>query len=97
MRKNGCKTEKKCWNLKVVNNGNTLFEKDYPSLKVIGEDLGFKYNRVVELATGRKKQQIGIFDSQYVFTKINKKNCNHTKEISDEVSKDVDADVVVVE
>lgn len=71
MRKSGAKTEKLCWNLKVVNNGNVLFEKDYPSLKVIGEDLDFKYNRVVELATGRKKQQTGKYDSRYIFTKLN--------------------------
>ena len=75
MRKSGAKTEKLCWNLKVINNDITIFEKDYPTLKFVGEDLGFKYNRVVELATGRKKQQEGIFDSKYIFTKINKTNC----------------------
>ena len=74
MRKAGAKTEKICWNLKVVNNENILFEKDYPSLKVIGEDLGFKYNRVVELATGRKKQNEGKYDSKYIFTKLNNKD-----------------------
>ena len=75
MRKSGAKTEKLCWNLKVVNNENVIFEKDYPTLKNVGEDLGFKYNRVVELATGRKKQQEGIYDSKYIFTKINKDKC----------------------
>ena len=75
MRKSGSNTIKNCWNLKIKNNGNILFEKDYPSLKVIGDDIGFKYNRVVELATGRKKQQTGIYDSVYVFTKLNKKEC----------------------
>lgn len=72
MRKNGCDTMKNCWNLQIVNNGNILFSKDYPSLKVIGADIGFKYNRVQELATGRKKQQSGKYDSVYLFTKLNK-------------------------
>ena len=86
MRKSGAKTEKICWNLKVINNENTLFEKDYPSLKVIGDDLGFKYNRVVELATGRKKQQSGKYDSVYVFTKLNKKECvaQHNETLQEE-------------
>lgn len=75
MRKSGAKTEKLCWNLKVINNENVIFEKDYPTLKNVGNDIGFKYNRVVELATGRKKQQEGKFDSKYIFTKINKKEC----------------------
>ena len=74
MRKSGAKTEKLCWNLKVINNENILLDKDYPSLKVIGDDLGFKYNRVVELATGRKKQNEGLYDSKYIFTKLNKKD-----------------------
>lgn len=82
MRKSGAKTEKICWKLKVINNDNIIFEKDYPSLKVIGDDIGFKYNRVVELATGRKKQQTGKYDSIYVFTKLNKKECEEVdKEI----------------
>lgn len=76
MRKTGSKTEKICWNLKVVNNDVVLFEKDYPSLKNIGDDIGFKYNRVVELATGRKKQQSGKYDSRYIFTKLNNKGCD---------------------
>jgi len=75
MRKSGAKTEKLCWNLKVINNENIVFEKDYPTLKNVGVDIGFKYNRVVELATGRKKQQEGFYDSKYIFTKINKVNC----------------------
>lgn len=75
MRKSGAKTEKLCWNLKVLNNEVIVFEKDYPTLKTVGEDLGFKYNRVVELATGRKKQNEGKYDSKYIFVKINKPNC----------------------
>jgi hypothetical protein len=78
MRKTGSLTEKLCWNLKVVNNGNVLFEKDYPSLKNVGDDIGFKYNRVVEIATGRKKQQTGTYDTKYIFTKLN--GCQEDKD-----------------
>jgi hypothetical protein len=84
MRKAGSKTEKICWNLKIVNNGNVLFDKEYPSLKHIGEDIGYKYNRVVELATGRKKQQTGIFDSQYIFTKLNGSECQQEHNVVEE-------------
>lgn len=63
---------KNCWNLQIVNNGTVLFSKDYPSLKFIGADIGFTYNRVQELATGRKKQQSGKYDSVYLFKKLNK-------------------------
>lgn len=80
MRKAGSKTEKICWNLKVLNNGNVLFEKDYPSLKSVGNDIGFKYNRVVELATGRKKQQTGTYDSKYIFTKLNNVGCQEEQD-----------------
>lgn len=83
MRKSGAKTEKICWNLKIMNNGNELFNKDYPSLKVIGDDIGYKYNRIVELATGRKKQQTGTYDSIYLFTKLNK--CKTIEEKEEEV------------
>lgn len=75
MRNNGDKTKKECWNLKILNNDAVLFDKNYPSLKVIGEDIGYKYNRVVELSIGRKKQASGKYDSQYIFTKLNKKDC----------------------
>lgn len=83
MRKNGAKTNKICWNLKVLNNGNILFEKNYPSLMNIGEDLGFKYNRVVEMATGRKKQATGIYDSQYIFTKLNNEGCEEEHKVGE--------------
>ena len=39
MRKSGAKTEKLCWNLKVINNENVIFEKDYPTLKNVGNDI----------------------------------------------------------
>lgn len=70
MRTEGAKTGKICWNLKIINNGNIIFNKDYPSLKVIGDDIGYTYNRVVELANGRIKPKVGLYDSQYVFSKI---------------------------
>ena len=70
MRKEGSITNKLCWNLKIMMNDNIVFEKDYTTLKSMPEDLGLTYNRVVELATGRKKQNGGKYDSVYVFTKI---------------------------
>jgi len=89
MRKSGASTRKECWNLKIVNNNNVLFDKNYPSLKVIGEDIGYKYNRVVELSIGRKKQQSGIYDSQYIFTKINSIGCKEEhKTPEEEVAED---------
>ena len=87
MRKSGSSTKKECWNLKIVNNEVVLFDKNYPSLKLIGEDIGYKYNRVVELSIGRKKQQSGIYDSQYIFTKINSKGCEEEHK-SEEVAED---------
>ena len=90
MRKSGASTKKECWNLKIVNNNNVLFDKNYPSLKLIGEDIGYKYNRVVELSIGRKKQQSGVYDSQYIFTKINNKVCEeeHKPPSAEEVAED---------
>ena len=89
MRKTGDQTKKNCWNIKALNNDNILFEKDYPSLKSVGEDLGFTYNRVVELSIGRKKQASGKYDTQYIFTKLNKKEClgQHKEEEEGQVEK----------
>tara|TARA_R110000823_G_scaffold196726_2_gene328019 strand:- start:942 stop:1157 length:216 start_codon:yes stop_codon:yes gene_type:complete len=70
MRKDGSTTKKICWKLQIKNDDNIIFEKEYTTLKAMPEDLGITYNRVVELATGRKKQKGGKYDSIYVFEKI---------------------------
>ena len=70
MRKEGNKTQKICWNLKIKNNEVIIFEKEYKTLKEMPEDLGLTYNRIVELSTGRKKQKGGKYDSVYMFEKI---------------------------
>ena len=88
MRKAGDKTKKECWNIKVVNQEVILFEKNYPSLKFVAPDLGFTYNRVVELSIGRKKQGSGIYDTQYIFTKINKKECQEEHKVEEEIALD---------
>jgi hypothetical protein len=79
MRKNGCTTSAKCWELDVINCDKTLYKNSYATLKEIADDLGMTYNQVVELSSGRKKQPKGKYDTKYIFKKIvaeklNKKN-----------------------
>jgi len=70
MRINGAKTKKICWRVTVKINNDIVFLKEYTSLKNVGEDLGFTYNRVSELATGRIKQKDGVFEPTYIFDKL---------------------------
>jgi hypothetical protein len=70
MRKEGSITNKLCWNLKITNNDNIIFEKDYTTLKSMTNDLGISYERIVNLSNNRIKQSVGKYDSVYVFTKI---------------------------
>tara|TARA_R110001599_G_scaffold13713_1_gene61260 strand:- start:7444 stop:7662 length:219 start_codon:yes stop_codon:yes gene_type:complete len=70
MRTLGANTNKMCWKCKVIANNQILMEEDFTSLSKIGEKLGFTRNVVNEIANGRRKQRKGLFDTQYVISKI---------------------------
>tara|TARA_R100001143_G_C3316159_1_gene112527 strand:- start:217 stop:516 length:300 start_codon:yes stop_codon:yes gene_type:complete len=72
MRKKGSQTKINCWNCKVVNNGNTLFDEEFKTLRDVAEELGMTYNQVVEISSGRKKKSNGKYDTQYEIEKIKK-------------------------
>lgn len=72
MRKKGCKTEKSCWKLEVVNQNSVIFCGEYSTLNEIANELGYTYNQVVEISNGRKKQPSGRYDTNYRFTKLSK-------------------------
>ena len=73
MRRKGCSTSKECWNLKVINQNEIIFERNYKTLKEVANECGMTYNQVVEISTGRKKQKLGRFDTQYQLTKLSEK------------------------
>ena len=95
MRVKGSKTNVNCWKIEVVNQNNIIFEGEYTTLKAVANELGFSYNQVVEISSGRKKQSKGRFDTFYKFIKINKKDCLE-EEVLEVVSK-VEGDAVVVD
>jgi len=70
MRTSGAETNKMCWKVSVKLNENVIFDKEYPSLKKVGSDLGFSYNRISEMANGRIKHKGGTFEPVYVFERI---------------------------
>lgn len=72
MRTKGSKTNKNCWNCKVLSHkeGAILFDGDFKTLKEVSEELGLSYNQVVELSSGRKKQPSGKYDTNYKIEKI---------------------------
>ena len=76
MRLKGSKTTINCWRLEVYNQNNIIFENEYRTLNEIANEIGFSYNQVVEISSGRKKQPSGRFDTTYKFIKLNKKECN---------------------
>ena len=82
MRTKGSKTNKNCWNCKVLTNseGAILFDGDFKTLKEVSEELGLSYNQVVELSSGRKKQPTGKYDTNYKIEKI-KSEPSELKEI----------------
>ena len=76
MRKEGCITKAKCWNIQVINQQIPIFSGEYATLKDIAKELDISYNQVVELSSGRKRQGRGRFDTTYIFTKISSKKLN---------------------
>tara|TARA_R100000541_G_scaffold46546_3_gene53622 strand:+ start:4283 stop:4567 length:285 start_codon:yes stop_codon:yes gene_type:complete len=70
-RRSGGLTKKLCWNCKISIQGNELHNKDYTTLKQIGEDLGISYNRVFELSTkGRKKYTTFKYEPKVTITNL---------------------------
>ncbi len=70
MKTAGATTQKLCWKVSVKINDEIVFDKEYPSLKFVGNDLGLTYNRISELAIGRIKQRKGTFEPLYIFEKL---------------------------
>ena len=85
MRTKGSKTNKNCWNCKVLTNseGAILFDGDFKTLKEVSEELGLSYNQVVELSSGRKKQPKGRFDTNYRFIKLSGKLNENPQEVKE--------------
>lgn len=74
MRTKGSQTNALCWECKVMNQGQVIHEGKYKTLKEMAEDIGYSYNQVVELSSGRRKKHSGKYDSTYLINKIvNKK------------------------
>ena len=72
MRKKGSTTLKLCWKCEVINQNEIVYENQYATLKQIANDLGLSYSQVVELSSGRKKDNKRRYDTNYRFTRINK-------------------------
>lgn len=71
MRKKGSATLKKCWNCEVLNQNETIFKGEFSTLKEIANELGLSYSQVVELSSGRKKDNKGRYDTNYRLSRIN--------------------------
>ena len=70
MRKKGSITLAKCWNCKVINQNETVFNDDFTTLQEIANELGLTYSQVVEISSGRKKRPNGRFDTIYELSRI---------------------------
>lgn len=71
MRKKGSNTTKLCWDCEVINQNEIIFKGQFSTLKEISNELGLSYSQIVELSTGRKKDNKGRYDTNYRFTRIN--------------------------
>ena len=85
MRTKGSKTKVDCWNLKVHNCDNCIYEKDYKTLKEMASDCGFTYNQMVEMSSGRKKIKCGRFDTKYEINKMSGKLNSNPPDIQEAV------------
>lgn len=70
MRTNGALTQKNCYNLKVMMNGIETLNKDFKTLRDISNELGFSYNKVVELKRKKNKIIKGTYEPHYIIDKI---------------------------
>ena len=71
MRKKGSNTLKLCWECEVLNQNETIFKGQFATLKEIANELGLSYSQVVELSSGRKKDNKGRYDTNYRLKRIN--------------------------
>ena len=71
MRKKGSNTLKLCWDCEVHNQNETIFKGQFATLKEIANELGLSYSQVVELSSGRKKDNKGRYDTNYRLKRIN--------------------------
>ena len=94
MRKKGSATLKLCWDCEVLNQNETIFKGQFATLKEIANELGLSYSQVVELSSGRKKDNKGRYDTNYRLKRINhpaeKLNNDTASEQEDEEEQDVD-------
>jgi hypothetical protein len=81
MRKKGSNTQKICWRCEVVNQNQILFSGEFATLKQIAHELGLSYSQVVELSSGRKKDNKGRYDTNYRLTKLSEKLNNEEVEV----------------
>ena len=88
MRKKGCSTKVDCWDLKVHNCDKCIHQQKYKTLKDMADDLGYSYNQMVEMSSGRKKKGKGKYDTQYEIIKLSGK-LNKDDEIIPEVQEEV--------
>ena len=97
MRKKGSATLKLCWKCEVINQNETIYQNDYATLKQIANDLGLTYSQVVELSSGRKKDNKGRYDTNYRFTRIDtsaeKLNNQETEEENPNLVYESDEDI----
>ena len=70
MRKKGSITTKLCWECEVHNQNEIIYKGQFATLKEIANELGLSYSQVVELSSGRKKDNKGRYDTNYRFTRI---------------------------
>ena len=73
MRTIGANTKKDCWNCIITDyNGFVILDKNYPSLKLIAEEIGMSLNQVSDRANGRfnKKSKRCRFDPIIKFNKL---------------------------
>ena len=71
-----------CFNCTIEQNGNTLLDKDYITLKEISEDIGLSYSIIADISSGRKKNSKYNnfkFMPQIQIRRINKKEYNENK------------------
>lgn len=80
MRTAGSKTLKNCFNLSIVVNNQEIYNNDFKTLKEISEELGFTYNKVIEIKRNRRKQLTGRYEPQYYINKIGKEDVEEGNE-----------------
>ena len=92
MRKKGSTTLKLCWKCEVINQNEIVFQNEYATLKQVANELGLTYSQVVELSSGRKKDNKGRYDTNYRFTRIIN-SAGKLNEMIDEVKEDSDDEI----